>query len=376
MGRCVLHGVAILVAGVTSVVTAPFAAGQTTTDFDIAQAESVVELLESVARGETRYDLVQAIMQLEGTSLIVGQLNLARRVSPAQYEQLLTAFVERRSPSIPPLDDGMRARRGVEGLGDAWQLLTWALDRTDLLRRRIQEIAAMRIKEDARRMALEALPQGMELTPALFAVAGGRAGAAALGDSSIYFDIIVMSSVAERHPDQRRFDEQLIKRFVAHEFHHLALARLQRELESLPATVPGRWAFNVLASLVAEGSATYFIDWGGDLEAHRREAAFAEYLSDITSWYDTVEGILAEVFNGSVASADEFDDLASVMLGNSYHAVGAAMFATIDRSLGREAAVAAVADPRTFLRTFNTASTSYRFSERIASASTRLGFDE
>jgi hypothetical protein len=371
--KTLVHTIPVLVSALIGMVFASPIASQTPGDFDVAQAEAMANLIESVASGEARPGLIDTVMAYDGTALIVGQLNLARSVSSDQYRQMLEAFVEGRRPVIEPLDDGVRAQRGVDGLTDAWERLNWARDNVDLVRQRIREVAAMRIKREARQTAMELLPEPVRLSPALYVVAGGRAGAAAIGDSSIYFDIVVMSRAAQRRPQARAFDQHLIRGFVAHEFHHLAVGRLHRRLGLRELDESDRWALGMLGALVEEGSATYFIDWDGDLESHRQDPDFARYLGDLPSWYAAVERMLTEITTGLVASEESFEELTSVMLGNSYHAVGASMFAAIDRTLGRDAALDVVGDPRLLLRTFNEASASYRFSESLAVAVADIG---
>jgi hypothetical protein len=65
----------------------------------------------------TQADAMLALLAAaEGTALLVGQMNLNRRVSAAQYLAVLAAIDDTTAPAIEPIDDSERAARGVNGL--------------------------------------------------------------------------------------------------------------------------------------------------------------------------------------------------------------------------------------------------------------------
>ena len=101
----------------------------------------MLDLLQSISEGRHEPDRLDAVMSSEGTELIVGQMNLARRVSMVQYRTLLTGLMEAKKPEIEPVDSTSRSRNGVVGLlENAWPLLNWGLDHTEVMRQRVHHL--------------------------------------------------------------------------------------------------------------------------------------------------------------------------------------------------------------------------------------------
>jgi hypothetical protein len=58
---------------------------------DAMQAEAMVELLERCKAGPVPQEAIEKVIALPGTQLIIGQQNISRRITPAQYEAVLVS---------------------------------------------------------------------------------------------------------------------------------------------------------------------------------------------------------------------------------------------------------------------------------------------
>lgn len=67
---------------------------------NITQAELMLEFLEVLAANKTELEIVNKIVEAEGTDLIVGQMNLARKVTKDQYRILLLELDGKYMPNI------------------------------------------------------------------------------------------------------------------------------------------------------------------------------------------------------------------------------------------------------------------------------------
>ena len=111
-------------------------------------------------------------------------------------------------------------------------------------------------------LALRNLPEKIALSPKLYFVMGGRAGASAIGNA-IYIDLL---SDAWRTREQNTpVTPQQILEFFAHETHHLGYGEiLEHRKQSLRLAGGREQAWNFLASLLMEGSATLLVSAHGN----------------------------------------------------------------------------------------------------------------
>ena len=308
------------------------------------------------APAASRSALVAPVLAARGTDLVVAQQNLSRRVTKEQYAKVLRAFAEGREPSLAPADGTERARKGVDGLvRDVRPSLEWGSEHASLLKERLDAIERLDVLGKARETALRNLPEKVELSPRVYVVAGGRAGAAALEGGEIYFDVLATSYSAEtgKLPHYPTPAEQV--EFVAHEVHHQGLSSiLERTRSRLRLDERGAKAFDVLISLDLEGSATYLINGHRDLAAMARDPQFADNLGRSGELIALCRTLLRRVLDEGLAG-DAYDAAVAPLLGSGWHAAGAAMLAAIDRDGGLDAVMRVVRDPRALLAAYDAA---------------------
>lgn len=319
---------------------------------DLSQAFLMLDFLDRRVDGREPELLLDDILDAPGTGLVIRQMNLARRVFPGQYRQMLEGFVEGVEADIPPADTTRRAMAGVAGLGDAYARLTWAAENVDALRAHLETLRGLDIAENACATAFANLPRAVDVNLSASVVIGGRAGAAALSPASIYVDLAVMDLSAERSGEARMSDQRILD-FFAHEIHHIAMRRvLDAEGAGADLSGPELYAFRILTELILEGSATYLIDFSRDLEAHRQDRGFADEYAEAGALLGDFERALTRVFSEDVRTDAAFDEITAGLVGNRYHAAGALLLAEIDGALGREAVMNAMRDPRLLMSTY------------------------
>jgi hypothetical protein len=321
---------------------------------DATQAEKMLALLS--APPGARSQRVDAVLAAHGTDLVVGQQNISRRVTREQYAEVLRAFAQGREPRLEPADAGERARKGVDGLlKDVRPSLKWGAENAAVLRERLSAIERLDLLTRARETAARFLPDPVPLSPRVFVVAGGRAGAAALDGGEIYFDVLAASyhAVAGTLAHYPTPDEQV--EFVAHEVHHQGLGRILDDRRArLRLDSRGAKALDLLSSLDMEGSASYLINGHRDIEAMSKDPQFSEGLAHSGELIGLARATLRRVLDEGLAG-DAYDAAIAPMLGSGWHAAGAAMFAAIDRDGGLDAVMRAVRDPRGLLAAYDAA---------------------
>jgi hypothetical protein len=305
-------------------------------------------------------------------------MNVVRRVSKDQYRILLEGLSLEEANAIPPVDDSERSRRGVEGLRrDVRPSLRWGMANVELLRARLDAIG----KLDARRKALAAaepfLAGGSLPDPRISIVMGGRAGAASLPGDEIYFDVLATSfresAGGAPYPSP---DEQIA--FFAHEVHHLGYGPvLEREKQTLVLDPDESLAFDLLASLLAEGSATYLINARRDLAVLARDPAYAEPLSHVDDLLATVASALSGLLSHRL-DGEAYEKAIAPLTGNGFHVSGAQLLAAIDREGGLEAVLAVMRRPRILLVAYDRAArglgpAAWTFPDSLADRVARLG---
>ena len=244
------------------------ATGQTACEADYSQADLMMRLLKQAGAGGVSSALVDSVLAARGTELIIEQQNISRTVTRNQYAQVLRGLSEDRSPAMQPAGDGVRARRGLEGLlEDVRPSLLWGIRHLEVVSRRVEELRGRDLLSSAMDAARAFLPEEVALAPCLFVVMGGRAGAAALEGGEIYFDVLATSfreTTGELGPYPSS-DE--ISDYYAHEVHHLGLSTIIDRLRgSLQLSDAEQRVFEFLRAIVLEGSASYFITGHGSLE--------------------------------------------------------------------------------------------------------------
>jgi Putative zinc dependent peptidase (DUF5700) len=332
---------------------------------DSAQARLMLDYLRAVAAGRATPAQLNALMASPGTALIVAQQNLSRRVKPAQVRALLAHLDREQAPDIVPAGPGERSRRGADGLrNDVWPSLRWGVAHTELLAQRLAALEGLDLAVAAQRLAASMLPRGHAVPARLHVVMGGRAGAAAIGDSDIYVDLLATSFAAQAgritYPTAREFTE-----FFAHEIHHLGMRPvLSRTLADLSLSSSEGRAFEVLTSMALEGSATYLINEHRDLEAMRRDPMYAPFLAQPDKLMADCERLLAAILVGGLAG-EAYEQAITPLVGSGFHSAGALLLDAIWRAGGKDAVMAAISDPRRLLADYNAAAARLRDRRRI-----------
>ena len=322
---------------------------------DFTQADEMLELLEAVPSASAAAQ-VDAVLNARGTDLIVAQQNISRKVTKAQYATLLRQLAAGQSPALEPADGSERARRGLEGLlKNVWPSLQWGAAHTGLLSERIGELKKSDPVGQARQMASRFLPEPVTLSPRVFVVLGGRAGAAALDGGDIYFDVLATSySAATGQLAKYPSPEEQIE-FLAHELHHQGLGEiLGRTRGRLHLTPAESRAFDFLTSLVTEGSASYLINGHRSLDAMRKDPQFAENLGRGNALLSACQDILRAVLEKELGG-EAYDTAVAPMLGSGWHSAGAILLAAIDRHRGLEGVFEVLRDPRRLPAFYNAA---------------------
>ncbi len=312
---------------------------------DATQADRMLDFLTSISEERHEPELLDAVMSSEGTKLIVGQMNLARRVSMTQYRILLTGLMEGRKPEIMPVDSTARSRNGVVGLLDnAWPLLTWGLAHTEVLKQRVNHLRELDFFERAHAIASRFLPDSMGTPPRVFAVIGGRAGAAKIAPDCLYLDVLVYSY---RDRDTTGFpsDAELI-RSIGHEMHHMGYSRyLNRKRESLDLGQSESLLFGFLSGLLSEGSATYLISHDRNLAEMYERRSTREYLENHQDLISDSEDVLRAILDGDIRATVECEEATASFLGMWFHSAGSLMLDVIDEAGGLERVMEVVANP-------------------------------
>jgi putative zinc-dependent peptidase DUF5700 len=322
---------------------------------DVAQAEAMLVLLRSSVCGQVDPHLIEAVLNAHGTALIISQQNISRTVKSEQYRTLLLALNCDQLPDIAPVDESERSRRGVEGLRkDVWPALRWGSTNTNLLAERIEEVKGIDVLRRAVTLANKSLPETVQLSPNLYVVLGGRAGAAALDSNDIYFDVLATSYKAAKGTLQYPGPEQIVEYF-AHETHHIGLSQIiNRTRSKLRLNNQEQRAFGFLTALVMEGSASYLINGHRSLEVMRRDPQFAENLKNGDELLKLTEQLLKSVLQNNLDD-EGYEKATTPFLGSGWHCVGALMLSAIDRASGSRAVMDVLRDPRKLLAAYNRA---------------------
>jgi hypothetical protein len=315
----------------------------------------MLNLLRSSVVGGVDPRMVAAVLDAHGTYLIIGQQNISRTVTREQYRTVLLSVSRGELPDIAPADATERSRRGVEGLRkDVWPALRWGRANTNLLAQRIEEVKRLDLSRNSVALASRFLPEPVGLSPRLYVVMGGRAGAAALEGDEIYFDILATSYRAANGALQYPTPAQ-IGEYFAHEIHHIGLSQIiDRTRRRLRLSNAERRAFSFLTALVMEGGASYLINGHRSLEVMRRDPEFAENLNKSDELLKLSEQVLRSVLEDNL-DGEAYEKATTPFLGSGWHSAGATMLAAIDQAGGLRAVMKVLRDPRRLLSAYNRA---------------------
>ncbi len=334
---------------------APGGGGPAQRSAEVGQARLMLEVLRAAAAGPLTEVQMEAVMSSRGTQLVIEQQNLSRQVTPAQYRALLAGLSRAELPALPSTGDGERARHGLDGLRrDVWPALRWGTANADLLAGRLADLEKLDVGVAAHDLAVSMLPSDAPVPAHLYVVMGGRAGTAVLEGGNIYIDVLALSYRAQAGGAPYPAARELVEMF-AHEIHHLGMRPvLARRLNGLNMKPFEQRAFETLAALVMEGSATYLIDARGDLAALRADPTYATYLADPDRLVARCEELLSAIINRGLAG-DAYEQAIAPLWGSGFHGAGALMLDAVWRDGGRKAVMHVVSDPRLLFAAYNAA---------------------
>jgi len=349
-------------------------------EVNVGQAKTFLAYLDGVASKTATAAQIEAVLKQEGTELLIAQQNIARRVTAQQYRELLKSLVEKTSKEIAPVDTDQRSRRGIEGLTrDILPSLHWGVENVGLLQARLQALERADVIAAAKKRSDNALPETVATCPRLFIVMGGRAGAAALDNGRIYFDLLI-TSYRSAARDQPPPTVSLIETFFAHELHHIALETIiGRKRKQLKLNPKDEKIFNFLQTIVAEGSATYFINANRDIDQLRSDPEYAAHLADENALLLQTSEAARALLTASEIDDARYQEITAGLLGAGWHSVGAVMFSVIEKQLGTSEAFEVMRDPRRLLTVYNRAtatdktSSHFRFDPSLTTRLASLG---
>jgi hypothetical protein len=346
---------------------------------DTSQAERMLELLRAARAGGVSPALRAAVLDAHGTDLVIQQQNVSRRVSKDQYRILLDGLLLPDAPVIPPVDDSERSRRGVEGLQrDVRPSLLWGIANVELLQARLDGLRRLDARSRALALAAPFLPEGPPPEPRIWIVMGGRAGAASLPGDEIYFDVLATSFKASAGGAAYPAPDEQIASF-AHEVHHMGYGPvLETERRRLAFDPDEDRAYTLLASLLAEGSATYLINARRDLAVLARDPAYSELLGRADALLQTVATVLSELLAHRL-DAEGYEKAIAPLTGNGFHVAGAKLLSVVDRGGGLDAILEVMRRPTQLPAAYDRAlrrtepGASSPFSGELARAIARMG---
>ena len=207
---------------------------------------------------------------------------------------------------------------------------------------------------------------------------GGRAGAAAI-ENAIYIDLLA-DAWRTREKNAPMSSQQIIE-FFAHETHHLGYGQiLERRKESLRLAGGRERAWNFLASLLMEGSATLLVSAHGSWAELETQDHIQADLSRLPQLLPKAQSLLRQAMNGEM-SEQEYQSELSNFFGEGYHATGAWLLNVILEAQGKREVLRVMRDPAKFLAVYNRCAAKldqpFRFDPRLARDLEHLesGFD-
>ncbi|HEY6338998.1 MAG TPA: DUF5700 domain-containing putative Zn-dependent protease [Candidatus Sulfotelmatobacter sp.] len=353
-------------------IPAQYAWAQQTPDF--TQADAMLSFLRSCAAQKASTAELDRLIDLPGTTLVVAQQNISRRVTTDQYRAVLQAACAGQIASVKPAEPGTRAEKGVEGLTqDIAPSLLWGRKNLPLLESRLKELRRNRSIADALPLARKNLPRQIPLEAKFYVVMGGRAGAAAI-ENQLYFDVLSSSWRASLEKSPPTSPAEVVE-FFAHEAHHLGYGQiLDAKRRSLRLTPAENQAWNFLTAILMEGSATFLINGHEKMADVEKMPEFPAYLAKVPQLLPAMQGILQRALAGPM-SDEASDQASSAFLGMGYHATGAELLNVIHEKRGLEGVMEVMADPRQLLTAYNACGSpsDFRFDLQLANRIAGLG---
>jgi hypothetical protein len=345
------------------------------TSVDSRQAEEMLALLQHCQTNSSSAQEIANVMVLPGTKLIIAQQNVSRRVTPAQYETILSSACRGSVAAITPSEPGARGERGVEGLTrDVAPSIIWAREHVPELRRKLQDALSLPNLGNIAPLALANLPEQVDLSPKLYFVMGGRAGAAA-SDDGIYIDLLA-NAWRSREKSTPMTSQEIVD-FFAHEAHHVGYGMiLDRKKEGLHLSVAENQAWSFLQALLMEGSATLLINAHGNWKELESAEHIQPDLRRLPQLLPESQMILQKSLEGSM-NGQQYQSSISDFAGERYHATGAKLLYVIEQVLGKPGVLKVMDNPRTLLTVYNQCAAQvnepFRYEAKVAKAVENLG---
>ncbi len=318
---------------------------------DATQSQAMIDFLDSCHAGTVSPAGIEQVMGLPGTQLVIAQQNISRRITVAQYRAILVSACKGEIARLQPSEPGARAEKGLEGLTeDVAPSLLWGRDHVAFLRQRLAAVKGTQDLGEIVPIALRNLPEKVELAPMLYFVMGGRAGAAAI-DDAIYIDLL-SDAWRTRGKNTPMTPRQIIE-FFAHETHHLGYGQiLERRKQSLRLAGGGEQAWNFLASLLMEGSATLLVSAHGSWAELEKQDHIHADLSRLPQLLPKAQSLLRRAMNDKM-SEQEHQAAVSDFFGEGYHATGAWLLNVIQEVQGKRGVLRVMGDPGKLLTVYN-----------------------
>jgi len=364
----------VLICFLLSTVFMGGAHGQNAPDF--SQARAMVELLRSCHNHKVSTAVIDHVVSLPGTGLVVQQQNISRRVTLQQYKNVVEAACAGKIANVKPAEPGARAERGVVGLiQDVGPSLLWGRDHVSLLESSLAELQRNQSIGDAIPLARKYLPQNVALTPKLYVVMGGRAGAAAI-DDQLYFDVLI-SAWRNSRGTAAPISPASVVEFFAHETHHLGYGQiLDQKRDSMNLTPGEAQAWTFLVGTMMEGSATLLINGHEKLSELEKQLDLRPYLAKVPALLPAMENILWGALKGPLPE-ESYAEASSAFFDMGYHATGAVLLSAIEKKRGLAGVMDVMADPRRLLAAYNDcaseSSVGFKFDPDLAEQVAHLG---
>lgn len=367
----------ILITCVAGSIFAGALSGYAKTRVDATQAQAMVEFLRECSVGPVSAQAIDKVIALPGAQLIVDQQNISRRITTAQYRDVLTSACKGEVAHIEPSEAGARAEKGVQGLtGDVAPSLIWARQHVAVLQQRLETAKANQDFDEVVPLAMKNLPEPVELSPKLYFVMGGRAGAAA-SEQGIYIDLLADLWRSKGHSEPMTQEEMV--EFFAHETHHVGYGRIldaKRKQLHLQGGQIQAWDF--LVDVLMEGSATLLINAHGSWEDLEGQHHIQADLARLPKLLPEAQEILQQSMDGEM-SGQAYQAAVSDFFGEGYHATGAKLLYVIEEVRGKAGVLAVMDHPRSLLAVYNECAKKkgepFRFNPELARRLETMGGD-
>lgn len=336
----------------------------------------MLALLRDCRDGHATVSEIDRAMALPGTTLVISQQNISRRVTAEEYREVLEAACAGRIAAPKPAGTGERAQKGVAGLTqDVAPSMLWGRDHLAQLDSSLSELERYPSMDGSIGLARKYLPEPVPLDPKLYVVMGGRAGAAAI-ENNLYFDVLISSWRASRGTSAPVTPRAVVE-FFAHETHHLGYGQiLDRRRSNLRLTPAENQVWSFLSSILMEGSATLLINGHEKLSDLEGQPDIRPYLSKAPELLRGMQKVMQAAFAGPL-SDEAYAEATAPYLDMGYHATGAVLLAAIKKKRGLERVLRVMSDPRTLLNEYNAcadkSTVRFRFNEYLAKRTSRMG---